>query len=283
MKPKIGHPIVPVSLIKNDDLVTTRRQRDLLLGKHLDVLTNDVDAPFVGCIQLQDGLSVLGPKQCMGETENAGRFPDPRRPLHAERAKRKQAQRCRTEMITLGMFPCLAIMRRRSSVSSLPTMSDKACGRYFSILHERDMHKTRQMGNYHGSSMPFGDAGTSSMTRSLSSMRILSTQQHQKRRPMEGSMEDELTHPNDPYYAEMCDTVQSLKCCRTFVEHSLNINSFDFCDLGVLALTAGEDDMLVVYDALQAKFALLPVSDGSSDVGALGKSRWSLARNTDSD
>ena len=58
---------------------------------------------------------------------------------------------------------------------------------------------------------------------------------------------------NDPYYEEMVQTVQNLKCAKVFKEHTSAINCFDFCEQGNFALTAGEDDLLVIYDALQAK------------------------------
>ena len=51
----------------------------------------------------------------------------------------------------------------------------------------------------------------------------------------------------------MSITVQNLKCAKVFKEHSMNINSFDFCEQGNFALTAGDDDLLVIYDVLQAK------------------------------
>lgn len=66
---------MPVCLVKNDDLVPSGRKGDFLLGKHLNLVPNNINAsaekcqddakqgqrgcaPFVGCIQLQHAILV---------------------------------------------------------------------------------------------------------------------------------------------------------------------------------------------------------------------------------
>lgn len=85
----------PISFVKHNDLVTTRRQRNFLLGEAFDPVSNDVDAymlsetasphparrertSLIASIELQHSLFVCISKQLPRQTHNRRRLSDTR-------------------------------------------------------------------------------------------------------------------------------------------------------------------------------------------------------------
>ena len=170
---------IPVSFIQNDNFMSSRRQSHFFLGKHFNILTYDINAPFIGCVQFQDGVRIFAAKQFMRQTQNARRLANARGSLNWKKIKIKISScmnRRITEIIIFGIFPCLAIMQSRSIVSSFPTISVNTCGRYFSILQEKSHKyhwlKFKLINKYQGSSIVLevvAPVGASNMTMSSSS------------------------------------------------------------------------------------------------------------------
>lgn len=122
--------------------MATRWKRDLLLGKHLDLVPDHIDSSLVGRVQLQHGLAEVLAQEDTRQAKDCGGLADTGRALEAEDGGdlvRKASNRGRriyklTAMIIFGALPCEANTPNRLTVSVLPTISSNFVGRYFSIL-----------------------------------------------------------------------------------------------------------------------------------------------------
>ena len=121
--------VLPVSLIQDHNLVPPWLQSDLLLRKHLDLVPHHIQPPakaridhhasnphttkggpesqkqnkkkmsrrqqpVVRGVELEHGLAVAGPKQLVGQRQNARRLPSPRRTLRERKGEKGDELRC---------------------------------------------------------------------------------------------------------------------------------------------------------------------------------------------
>ncbi|RWW42085.1 hypothetical protein BHE74_00052393 [Ensete ventricosum] len=107
--------------------------------------------PLVGCIQLEDALTIIRSQQLVRKGKDARGLPGARRALEPEMMRSIDAkiiawfegfyalgeasERSKmelTERMRLGMLPSRAMTSSREMASPLPTMSETLDGRYFS-------------------------------------------------------------------------------------------------------------------------------------------------------
>lgn len=131
--------IIPVCFIKNNKLMTTRRERDFLLCKSFDSISHDIDT----WINLSEDIvsqkrpcqTAISPLSSLAFSSNtASLYESPSSCLARHRTDVVFPIPGMPEIITCGIFPSLAIIFNRSMVSVLPTISSRKIGRYFSTL-----------------------------------------------------------------------------------------------------------------------------------------------------
>lgn len=110
---------------------------DLALGEGLDLVAHNVDTTLIRCVQLENTFAVGVAQQCVRETVDRCCLADTRKALLV-------SYRLEWTKLTLimmcGMLPSSAMTLSRSTVSLLPTMSERYCGRYFSTLSSASTH-----------------------------------------------------------------------------------------------------------------------------------------------